>query len=150
MTTNNVISEIVQWHEAVTPSPDYLSIQVQLGDQFEKIGEMLAELKGQCATSERTLLKARHAFVSLSHLFKSGSGKAMIANDEAMLNNICEQVVGLVGICHNMHYDVVPALAEVSGSNNTMLKGGKADFHPNGKLRVNPLYVPPSLDQFIG
>lgn len=150
MTTNNVIAEIKQWHDAVTPSPDYLSIQTSLGNHFEKMGEMLAELKGQCATSERTLLKARHAVVSLANLFKSGSGKAMIAGDEAMLHNICEQAVSLVGICHNMHYDIVPALAEMSGSNNTMLKDGKASFYPNGKLRVDPSYVPPSLDIFIG
>lgn len=148
--TNNVIEEVAAWHKAVTPAPDYQTVQTSLGTHFSLMTEMLNELKGQCATSERTILKARHAMSSLANLFNSGSGKAMIGNDEALLHNICEQVVSLVGVCHTMHYDIVPAMAEMSGSNNTMLTNGKADYFPNGKLRVAPSYVPPSLDIFIG
>lgn len=151
MKAEDQILKTKQWFQEAVPSPDYQNMQVQLGVHFEEVGEMLEEMKGQCPTSERAILKARHAVNSLAALLKDGVAKCMIRSDVALLDSLCDQIVTGIGVAHMMHYDISGAMCEVNRANYSKFnKDGKAVFLPNGKLSKDSAnYLPPELSHYV-
>ena len=151
MSTDNSIAKTKLWFEKAVPTPNFSNMQVQLGVHFEEVGEMLDEMKGQCPTSERAILKARHAVKSLAGLLKDGVAKCMIKNDVALLDSLCDQIVTNVGVAHMMHYDITGAVSEVNRSNFSKFDdNGNPLFHANSKIRKDPgNYLPPQLEPYV-
>lgn len=144
-----MINSCYNWFNEARPEPTYKDLIVQTGVHFEEIAEMLEEMEGQCASSNRLLRDARHAINKLASALKSNSIKFVIKNDVAFLDSLADQCVTGVGVGHACGYDIPSAYAEVDRSNWSKFNDGKAEFQPNGKIAKSVNYTPPVLKDFV-
>lgn len=145
---NDTLMSICGWFELAKPKPTNKDICTQLGCHFEEVAELSSALP---------ILGSRIAYenVRVSHLLKHASatyadklfGKA---DEVAVVDALCDQIVTAVGVLHLMGVDVQGALAEVNRANWSKFEDGKPVFDENGKIKKGVNYSPPDLSDFMG
>ena len=144
----NTLMTIQKWHQLARPTPDDRAFNVQLGCHLEEVCEMLETLRfthprfGAASGGDMTLPPLLHA---LATALKTGDTSAEVADREAFLDSLADQIVTAVGVGHCAGMDVPCAAEIVDRSNWSKFVDGEPVFDANGKIAKPDTYQAPNL-----
>lgn len=145
------IKHTKKWFEVAIPEPTVETACIQVGCHYEEVSEM----------TESTLDDdARHELVHIASAYKMNnpdyaeSIEFLLCKDneserKQFLDDMCDQIVTAIGVCHMFGFDIEGALAEVNRSNFSKFEDGKAVFDENGKIKKGANYTAPNLAPFL-
>ena len=140
------IESIELWHKRARPEPDHNNLAVQFGCHCEEIHEMLLTVYGSNEDTERLVLALGAAAKQLADHLKAGEGGIEIADPEALLDSLADQIVTGVGVGHCCGMKTAQAVERVNTSNWSKFdEHGQPIFNANGKIAKGPNYSPPDL-----
>lgn len=141
------IQSIIRWFEIAKPEPTKKDVLTQIGCHFEEVQEFIL------ATTHAKAQAYADEVGELTDFYKAGNVLNTLdtADDVALLDALCDQVVTAVGVAYMMGMDIEGALAEVNRSNWTKFNAdGTPYIHPDGKIGKNPeTYQEPQLADYI-
>ena len=149
--SNETIQSIDRWFEKAHGEARLKKRTVQLGVHFEEVREMLEALRSKDPTAEQLMQEAGAALDNLACFLKKNSATVVIqADDNLLLDSLCDQIVTAVGVGYDFGYNTPKAIVEVNRSNYSKFVNGQPVFDENGKVKKGPDYTPPNLTNYIG
>jgi hypothetical protein len=150
MNDTNTIANIRDWFETAKPveQRSVRDIQVQAGVHFEEVHEMLIEIEGLTPETRALLIAAQESMHNLANHFKQSTDVVFIVDEDdhvKFLDSLCDQIVTATGVAHFMNYLIVPAIDEVSRSNDSKFIDGQCVLDTNGKIAKGPNYFKANL-----
>ncbi len=150
MSEANTIANIRDWFETAKPveQRSVRDIQVQAGVHFEEVHEMLIEIEGLTPETRALLIAAQESMHNLANHFKQSTDVVFIIDENdhvKFLDALCDQIVTATGVAHFMNYLIVPAIDEVSRSNDSKFIDGQCVLDANGKIAKGPDYFKANL-----
>ncbi len=150
MSNANTISNIRDWFEIAKPADQrsVRDIQVQVGVHFEEVHEMLIEIEGLTPETRALLIAAQEAMHNLGNHLKQSTDVVFIIDEDDHVNfldALCDQIITATGVAHFMNYLIVPAIDEVSRSNDSKFIDGQCVLDTNGKIAKGPNYFKSNL-----
>lgn len=143
------IDIIALWHKQARPSPTERDFNVQLGNHFEEIAEMVETLTVHVdawpATPgvNTTLHSALQMFADR---LKRGEITATINDREGFLDALADQIVTATGTGYCAGMQMPAAVDEVNRSNFSKFDhNGQPVRDENGKIKKGAHYSPPNL-----
>ena len=145
------IQSIIRWFEIAKPEPTQKDVLTQIGRHFEEVQEFIM------ATTHAKAKDYSDEVGELTDFYKAGNVLNTLdtADDVALLDALCDQVVTAIGVGVLLGYDMERAIAEVDASNWTKFaldeKGNPVPYiFPDGKIGKNPeTYQEPQLADYI-
>lgn len=145
------IQSIVRWFEIAKPNPTKRDVLTQIGCHFEEVQEFIM------ATTHAKAKDYSDEVGELTDFYKAGNVLNTLdtADDVALLDALCDQVVTAIGVGVLLGYDMAKAIKEVDKSNWTKFakdQDGKyvPYIRPDGKIGKNPeTYQEPQLVDYV-
>lgn len=149
-TSTNTLKSITEWHRRARPTPTDKDFTVQLGCHLEEVCEMLEALTFDFPETKfprlpGKLTAAHHMLHAMAKALKASEASASIADREALVDSLADQIVTAVGVGHCTGMDVELACLRVDESNWSKFVDGKPQFDRNGKVDKPLTYRKPDL-----
>lgn len=145
------IQSIIRWFEVAKPNPTKRDVLTQIGCHFEEVQEFIM------ATTHAKAKDYSDEVGELTDFYKAGNVLNTLdtADDVALLDALCDQVVTAIGVGVLLGYDMANAIKEVNRSNWTKFAKDQDGNYvpyikPDGKIGKNPeTYQEPQLADYV-
>lgn len=146
-----VLTDTVNWFREAVPNPEETNLQVQMGNHFEEVHEMLEHIGTHRVEATFLWQDALTAVKALADDMKTNPGGYYIHEEDRVefLDAVCDQLVTGTGCAQMAGMDPIGGLNAVNESNYSKFVNGRAIFNEHGKIAKGPDYFKVDLKPFV-